>query len=277
MAEPQRRCRPLLGTFVTIEADGDVAAIDRAFARIAHVHDRMSFHAGGSDLAALRTAPWGARVAVAAETVAVLRHAARLHAETDGLFDVTVARRLVAAGFLPRPAGIDLRRMTGTAADIEIDGDAHVRVHRPALIDLGGIAKGYAVDLAVAALVAGGAAQAIVDAGGDMRLFGPVPRQIGLRDADGIVRAAIETTDIAVATSSNRHLRRRHAGRAASPHVGLAGRPVLAEDSVTVLAEDCMTADAFTKIALADRARVLALLPRHGGALLDPAPLAVAA
>ncbi len=278
MAETIRRCRPLLGTFVTIEAAGDdVGAVERAFASVAQVHERMSFHAGSSDLARLRNAPWGSRVAVAPETAAVLRFAMVLYRETAGLFDVAVGARLVAMGFLPRPAGIDRDDLDGTSADIEIEGDDQVRCHRPLLIDLGGIAKGYAVDQAVGSLIASGTPDGIVDAGGDLRTFGRAPRAILIRNGDGRICSGFHAAALAVATSSNRHGRRRQGGGEATPHLDARRRCVLADESVTVLAETCLVADAFTKVALADRQLAERLLPAHGGALFEAAAISHAA
>jgi thiamine biosynthesis lipoprotein len=269
MAEPIRRCRPLLGTFVSIEACGcDLQDVESAFAHMAYVHDRMSFHTMTSDLARLRMAAWGTAVSVSQETAIVLRYAAMLYHETGGLFDVTMAPRLIAAGFLPRPPGIDLRHMTGNGADIEVEGDGAVRCHRPLLVDLGGIAKGYAVDLAIQSLISAGAIGAIVDAGGDLRAFGQ-SRLVGIRGGDGSVRQGIEICDMALATSANRHTRRRLRGAVATPHLDVHRHSVLAEESVTIAATNCMTADAFTKIALADRACAIRLLPQHDGQLLE--------
>jgi thiamine biosynthesis lipoprotein len=265
-----RRCRPLLGTLVEIAVPRAAAgAVDAAFAAVAHVHARMSFHEETSDLAHLRRAPAGAAVPVDPETVAVLRLAAALREASGGVFDVSVGARLVAAGFLPRPPSVDLRRMTGAAADIEILDDHRVRCRRPLLIDLGGIAKGHAVDRAVETLLAAGVPRGIVNAGGDLRVFGPAAELVHLRGADGALEGALALQDGALASSSNRHLRRRRAGRELSPHWHGARRAVLAEAAVTVVAPRCAIADAMTKVALADPSLARTMLARWGGALVD--------
>ena len=78
-------------------------------------------------------------VAVDAQTVQVLRFALDLSRATDGLFDVTIGRQLVATKFLPRMTAHPLTYYNGTSADIEIVDESHVVCHRPMLIDLGGI------------------------------------------------------------------------------------------------------------------------------------------
>lgn len=263
------RCRPLLGTFVEITVSQDEAAlVDDAFAAIARVHELMSFHSNDSDLARLRLARPGSAVEVAPETVVVLRSALELYAATAGLFDVTVGRQLVWSGFLPRPANSGFKSFTGTSADLEIVGDTQVRCHRPMLIDLGGIAKGFAVDRAVSVLREAGAREALVNAGGDMAMFGEHTWDIALRDADGMVRSTIRLSNCAIASSANLLDRRRRFGRTHTAHIGVGGAPVLAPGRVSVIADRCVLADAMTKVALADRALAEEMLARFGGRLL---------
>ena len=263
-----RRCRPLLGTFVEIAVPrGHESAIDPAFHAIAHVHARMSFHQEDSDLGRLRNAPVGQSITVDPDTVAVLRFAQGLHAASDGLFDVGVGAQMVALGLLPRPTGIAGGELTGTTADIEINGEGRVRCLQPMLIDLGGIAKGYAVDRAAAALILAGVPSALVNAGGDLRVIGDMPQLIHLRDADGSLAGAIEAANCAVATSGR-------TTQGPSPHFDGNGRPISVRHAVTIVADECIIADAMTKIALADRMLATALLQKLGGEILPVPPAA---
>lgn len=262
-----RRCRALLGTFVEVTAPTEAQmAIDAAFQAVAHVHARMSFHEETSDLGLLRRSPLGKPVKLDRHTVAVLALARQLHDESDGLFDVAVGARLAAIGFLPRPPGVDLRRMAGGTRHLEILDPEHVICHKPMLVDLGGIAKGYAVDCAVAVLAQAGVGRAVVNAGGDLRVIGT--ETIHLRTASGAIGHAIEIADCALATSSNLHLRRRVRGRETVPHLDGRRAPVLAAGATTVLARQCAIADAMTKIAMADPARATAMLADLGGEIV---------
>ena len=261
-----RRARPWLGTIVEIACDNP-SALEAGFAAIAHVHKRMSFHEAGSDLAVLRIAKPGDAVHVDAETVRVVRLALDLHGASGGLFDVTVGRQLVSAKFLPRTTAHRLAYYSGTSADIEIVDDTHVMCHRPMLIDLGGIAKGHAVDLAVAAVQAAGATQGIVNAGGDLRVFGSRAETIWLRRADGQLGSSLEASNVAVASSSNLLFRRSLRGESHSPHIGYGRKAMLTGDAVTVTAPTCAFADAMTKVAMADSALAIRLLALVGGAV----------
>lgn len=273
-----RRAQPWFGTVVEIAVPkGCESTIAAGFAAIRHVHARMSYHEAGSDLELIRNALVGTLVSVDAETVNVLRIAARLNDESNGLFDVTVARHLVAAGFLPARSIHKLRALAGTAHDIEIVDDTHVRCHAPLLIDLGGIAKGHGVDLAVAALVKAGCGHGIVNAGGDLRAFGGEPQIVWLNRADGALAEPISVTNMAVATSSNRHTRIRIKGQVMTPHIGRDQMPVIVDHAVTITAPTCILADALTKIALADPKLANTLFARYGAHMVIPESLKAAA
>ena len=263
------RCRPLLGTFVEITApDGHEAAVDAAFATVAHVHARMSFHEGESDLAQLQPADAGDVVEIDTETIKVLRLALELHRASAGLFDVAVGPALVRSGFLPRSGTGRLADYRGTSADLFVVDDRHVRVGKRVLVDLGGIAKGHAVDLAVGALQGMGVPEGLVNAGGDLRAFGDRAWQVCLRDADDIARHAVPAQNCAIASSANLLNRRRHRGQPQSPHIGLQGRPVLCDERITVVAPCCAIADAMTKVAMADMPLARRLLVPYGGYVL---------
>jgi thiamine biosynthesis lipoprotein len=270
------RCRPLLGTYVEITAPGATnAAIEAAFDAVAHVHRLMSFHEAMSDLGRLRRAAADSIVAVDRETALVLRFAGELRVVSGGVFDVGVGRRLVEAGFLPADGLGSLDDYPGDGGDIEVLDDTHVRLRRRTLIDLGGIAKGYAVDRAVEVLMAAGVAEGLVNAGGDLRVFGPRAQVAGLRDADGRIQQTVELRDGALASSAYRPDRRRNL--MASPFVGRHGGFVVDTTRVSVVAPTTMLADAMTKIAMADPSLSRRLLYDRGGSVLPRRPERAAA
>ena len=272
------RAQPWLGTLVGIEASGLpparlARAVDRAFAAVAQVHALMSFHEPSSELSRLNRAAHAGPVPIGGHLRRVLRAACRLSALTDGRFDVTVAPTLVRWGYLP--GSPDNTETTGDWRDIRLRNDGTVRFARPLLIDLGGIAKGYAVDLAIASLRRAGVPQACVNAGGDLRFYGHEPRRIGVRDpADpGRLRQLPPLLHGAVATSCVADTRRRHERTWRSPLVDpRRGRAWAATGSVTVVARSCLYADALTKPLAIDPAAGESVLRRlRAQALLLPA------
>ena len=265
LAGTVRRAQPWLGTLVGIEAAGLPPmqlsrAIDRAFRAVARVHGLMSFHEPDSELSRLNRQAHAGPVPMSGHLRRVLRAACRLSALTDGRFDVTVAPTLVRWGYLPELPGST--QTTGNWRDIAFCPDGAVRFVRPLLVDLGGIAKGYAVDLAIAALRRAGVPQACVNAGGDLRFYGHEPRRIGVRDPARI-RLLPPMLQGAIATSCVADTRRRHGQTWRSPLVDPhTGRAVTDAGSVTVLARCCLHADALTKPVAIDATAATPLLRR---------------
>lgn len=248
-----RRARPLLGTLVDIgiEAMDQVTAqqaLAAAFAEIATVHRLMSFHEADSDLARLNRARPGEPVAVDIRTAEVLRQAEALRVASSGSFDCAVAQTLIASGHLPAlPATHD--------GDAEEPLEEQVMVERGAArLDLGGIAKGYAVDRAIALLVEHGARSALVNAGGDLRHVGGESVTIRLRDPADPSRlvAAIDICNAALASSASSGL--STAGSLTARGSALidprCGQRLLGGAGVSIRAPQCMIADALAKIVL---------------------------
>ena len=182
-----RRARPLLGTLVEITARGGAAprvaeAVDAAFAAIAAVHRLMSFHDRASDVTRLNRCAARTPVRVHAWTFAVLREAQEVAQASAGLFDVTVASVLTRHRLLPGTPGAPVPHRSASFRDIRLLPGLRVRFSRPLLLDLGGIAKGFAVDRAIDCLRAAGVCSGVVNAGGDLRCFGPVPHRVHVRD-----------------------------------------------------------------------------------------------
>jgi thiamine biosynthesis lipoprotein len=246
-----------------------------AFVEIARIHSLMSFHDEGSDLALLRRAACGLVVEIDASTVVVLREAKSLWEISGGAFDASMAPLLVRWGYLPRPPGIDLRRCRSQRMDaLEFIDDRRVCLREPMLIDLGGIAKGYAIDRAVNVLKAMGAPCGIVNAGGDLRAFGELDAPVHLRAADRSgAEGGIILRNAALASSGNLDRRRRRAGAERAPHIDGAGNPILSEGLTVVEAPLAIHADALTKVAMADAALFARMAPQFGAVLHRTSPV----
>lgn len=267
--------QPLLGTYVEVGAHADAPgqAIDAAFLALRQCHDRWSFHDARSELSRLNAAP-GCRVPVGAATVRLVRLAAALMRRSGGLFDCTVGGLLVGSGHLPDHGGTS-PHPRGTADDIAT-GPGWVSLRRPVRVTLDGIAKGYAVDLAIGALRRAGATAGWVNAGGDLRVFGDRVLPVHRREADGSTTPLGGLRDAAVATS-----RARPAGAPADPaspaRLVAPGDALAAEGVWTVLARSAWRADALTKVAAtAPPHERAARVARLGGHLLT-VPIGTAA
>lgn len=145
---------------------------------------------------------------------------------------------------------------------------AATRLVLPLRIDLGGIAKGYAVDRAIEVLCLHGSSSCVVNAGGDIRVAGDEPERITLGAHWTERCAALELSNGSVASSSSERLRGPadgEQGRGAHVH-GARRSPVAAGRFACVLAECCIVADALTKIVLAEGRDSSEILKSFGAA-----------
>jgi thiamine biosynthesis lipoprotein len=273
-----RRARPLLGTFVEIEVAGAQAAdmqpaVDAAFQAIADVHRLMSFHEPDSDVSRLNREAGLRPMGVHAWTFQVLEAADEMHRRSNGIFDVTVAPALQTMGLLPRLNG-DAPTATETRSfdAIELLPEQSVRLrHAGVRIDLGGIAKGFAVDRALQVLREFGILRGLVNAGGDLAVFGSDPQTIDIRhprDPRHVI-CSVEVSDEALATSARRFDPFQSADTTGSAIIDPAvGKPAHIADGTTVRAPSCMVADALTKIVMISGTDALALLEHYQASAL---------
>ena len=264
-----RRARPLLGTIVDVQCSASdrntvTCGIDAAFAAVEKVHQLMSFHHPESDVSRINRDAFRKPVEVHPWTWCVLKCAQQIAYESDGVFDITVAPLLVKWNLLPRNDWqVD---PDATWRDIVLEKHCTVRFRRRLIVDLGGIAKGFAVDRAAESLRLAGVSSGIVNAGGDLRVFGSTLRNIHLRKPAEPARAAgiVKLRNRAMATSALYFSRRNWRGvKVSSLLDGRTRRALTDFISVTVAAPECMVADALSKIVFALREKVRPLLIRH--------------
>ncbi|WP_228290878.1 FAD:protein FMN transferase [Shewanella cyperi] len=259
----QRRARPLLGTLVelTLRCDDSAkaqAAFGAAFAVMAQIDSSLSFHRPDSELSRLNAHP-GQWQPMGRHGLRILRLARALGRRTEDKFNVTVGGSLVERGALPRHKARDFLTL-GSWRDIEL-GPQGARLARPVLLTLDGIAKGYAVDLAVRALKAQGIQSGSVNAGGDIRVFGDMRLALRQRRCDGL-SAPMALENMAIASS-----RLGGAADPSFPSLLLCDATTNGERMLSVAARFAWRADALTKVAAWHRGPEL--LAELGGTLVD--------
>ncbi len=211
--------QPIMGTRVHVELWHDdpgtaEALIAATMAEMRRIEAAYSPYIDASELSLLnREAPAG-WVTVSAELFELLQRSRRVSELSDGAFDITYAsvgryydyragRRPDAAQIRDAVEAIDYRY-------VELDSErVRVRYRQPQVyVDLGGIAKGYAVDRCIALLRRAGVAQASVAAGGDTYILGDrrgQPWTVGVRHPReaGRMAAVLPLMDTAVSTSGD--------------------------------------------------------------------------
>jgi thiamine biosynthesis lipoprotein len=231
----------------------------RAFARIGDLDARLSDYRESSELMKLSRGAGGPAVEVSADLFTVLDAAQQLSHRTGGAFDVTIGpvtrlwRRARAAGDTPDPERLAEAQRLVNYRDVQLLAERRqVRLLQPGMVlDLGGIAKGFAADQALETLIRQGAPRALVALGGDIAVGEPPPGEEGWRIAiapfgseqDGPhARLMLQRSGVSTSGDAEQFLERDGVrySHIITPATGSAARD---RSSVTVVARDGMTAD----------------------------------
>ncbi len=261
---PLTRTRIMMGTVVEIRVYDDAAeqyddAVSAAFAEMETIEELMSPHRPASDVSRLSAAD--TPIAVSTETLEVLQLAQDVSAASHGAFAATLGRLINLWGFaegeaqLPALSEIEKALAEIGPAALTFQGNKITKSSAALAIDLGGVAKGYAIDRAITVLAASGIQHASVNAGGDMRLLGDragAPWRIGIQHPrqTGAVLASLKLADRAVVTSGD-YERFFEQDGVRYHHIldPRSGYPARLCQSVTVVAEQAALADAVATAA----------------------------
>jgi thiamine biosynthesis lipoprotein len=258
-----------MGTYVTVwfwtdqEATAAKAA-ESVFAEMKRLDAMMTTWTETSEVSRVNQAAGKKPVAVSAETFAVVERAADISKKSGGLFDVSVGAFKGLWKFdedmdnsLPSDEDVNARLSLIGYKDIILNKAKRTVFLKRAgmLINLGGIAKGYAVDRCAAILKKAGFTDFMVQAGGDMYVAGKKgvdPWVVGIRDPRGqrdemFALMPIENHSFSTSGDYERGFvkdgTRYH--HILDPRTG---HPARASRSVTIRAKDAFTADAWSKV-----------------------------
>lgn len=258
------RDEAIMGTAIRVElwaADrrNGEAAIDAVMAEMHRIDRAMSPYKAESELSRINRDAAREAVRLSVEMYGLLERAVDFSRMSDGAFDITFA----SVGFLydyrtgqrPTDAQLEAARAAIGWRNLVLDPAARtVRFARPGVqIDLGGFAKGYAVDNGAAILRRFGIEHGIVTAGGDSHIVGDKrgrPWSIGVRDPrrEGQIVAVLPLENTALSTSGDyeRYFERDGVRyhHVIDPQTGKSPSHVR---SVTVIAQDGLSTEAFSK------------------------------
>jgi len=283
----------IMGTFVHVAAVAENSGtakkcVQAALEEICKVDELMSDYKSDSEISRVNSRADEKAVQVSEATYEVLQRSVEFSKMTDGAFDITVGplvalfREAKESKVAPSEQQIALARSKVGFEKLKLDSENKTVQFsdKGMLLDLGGIAKGYAIDKAIEAAQRCGAIGAMVDIGGDVRCFGLPPEGkdhwlIGLQDPNSAIEGieggglllVLKITNAAVATSGDyqqfvliegkrySHIMDRRTGTSAE---GLS--------SVTIIADNATDADALaTSVSVMGAEKGLALIEKLPG------------
>lgn len=259
-----KREEAIMGTAINIELWSDdrpagEAAMQAVMREMHRIDLAMSPHRPDSELSRINRGAATAPVAISTEMFQLLTRAVHFSKLSDGAFDITYAAvgRLFDYRLHTRPTREALTTAHAAVGYRHLLLDAQAQTVQFALpgmcIDLGGFAKGYAIDNAVALLRQRGIAHANVSAGGDSCVMGDRrgrPWTIGIRDPrrPGEVVALLPLEDTSISTSGDYERCFVEAGVRFHHLIDPAtGHSPSCVQSVTILGKDGLTTEAFSK------------------------------
>jgi len=218
-----KKSKALLDTFVTITvvaASQDMAdkAIEDAFDIIEKFGDLVNFYSDKSELSALNRNAGIREVRVSPETLDIIEKALFVSEKSGGAFDPTIGPEIKLWDFLKKvkPSDAEIRKNLPLVnyKNIIIDRTKSTVFlsRRDMLLDLGGIAKGFAADLAVQSLKQKGISSGLVAVAGDIKAFGLKPDKkpwiVGIKNPrqksnDDEIIARVPLSDKAISTSGD--------------------------------------------------------------------------
>ncbi|MFO7602217.1 MAG: FAD:protein FMN transferase [Gammaproteobacteria bacterium] len=260
-AEWYQQQQPIMGTAITAEVwDTDPQhaheCIDRVMAEMHRINASMSPYREDSALSQINREADRQPVALSQELFTLIDRSLEFSRRSHGAFDISFA----SVGYLydyrhkTKPSAQQVQGATIDYRQIVLDPAARtITFNKPGMrIDLGGIAKGYAVDNSIKILQDCGITHARVSAGGDSRLLGDRrgrPWMIGIRhprQEQGSV-LALPLSDVAVSTSGDYERYFEQDGERyhhiLSPRTGKSAKGVW---SVTVIGAEATTTDALS-------------------------------
>jgi thiamine biosynthesis lipoprotein len=260
--EPFSESRFMMGTLVDVivygEGDSAVGAAHLAFDRMAQVERAADSKNPASPLKSLMEGKGSILIGDAAR---IMETAMSVAVASSGAFDPTLGELVklwgIGMGQPKVPNDEDIASALERSGYRKIPRTGCCSEGVKAWLDLGGVAKGYAVDEAVKELRKAGIGAGIVNAGGDLRSFGAKPGKkpwkIGIQDPDDPQELAgvLDIGEMSVATSGD-YQRYFEEGGVRYHHIldASTGRPARSGvRSATVLAPDCALADALATAA----------------------------
>ncbi len=236
-----RRNKPLMGTFVEIiildDKDDALLISEKIYKKISKMELIFSYHNKESELYKInKIGKPIVNLKLSPQMAKLLKIAQKFSKLSDGIFDVTAEPSIV-------------NKNIGCYKNIFINKNL-LSTDMPIIMNLGGIAKGFIVDVVSQKMLKMGLKNFIVNAGGDMYVASETPQKIGIRDPFDYTKILkyIEVQNCAVATSTITDAAKLAGGMSCAVYRNKNKKAQ--NQHVTIVAKKCVVADILTKIYL---------------------------
>ncbi len=286
---PVVRQSTVMETFVTVTVyDEDPSLdhinmlVDSVFGEMSRIEGMMTDYSDTSQVGRINKGAAKDTVTISEELAQLIRRSLEYSRESEGSFDISIGPLVKGWDFLdsdpkpPTPLQIRTMRRLVDYNKVMIEGNRVWLEGRAMRIDLGGIAKGYAVDRSLDILERNGIHRAIVDLGGNLGVLWDGTKPLESEVAEILIRhprkegkffGSFRMGGGGVSTSGD-YQRYFISGGVRYHHIldPATGYPAVDVVSVTILADDATTADALsTMIFVLGRERGMEYIRSHDG------------
>ncbi|RAP33761.1 hypothetical protein DID77_02575 [Candidatus Marinamargulisbacteria bacterium SCGC AG-439-L15] len=234
------RCKPYLGTYVEVSVTGEKSAADliqtseSIFNEIKKIDTMMNAHNPNSELSFINQNAFKTNCRLSKDIYIVIKKALELSQLTNGNFDIT----------LPKLPTLKNTNKVANWQDICLKKTT-IQFRKKLTIDLGGIAKGYAVDKAME-IIKDPSIEVCINAGGDIRMTHWKQKiahiKVGCSEKKHLIPIKMKNTSIA---TSSHYYTENTPSSIIHPHTK---KPDKNPHTISIFAPNCMLADALTKV-----------------------------
>lgn len=247
MPELRTRSKPLLGTFVEISLPSNtpLQIFELAFNEIKVCEELFSNFIETSDISKINNS-LNEVIEIHNYTKDLLKKSIKLYRDSKEIFNISCGGFLLNKKIIPNYSNSD-RELISNLDKLILSGNS-CKLLSPLYLSVNGIAKGYAVDLAVKVLKDNEVLTGLVNAGGDLKIFGEIQLPIRQRDFNGNIIDLGNFSNCAIATS--RHENEKMINPSSFIIDPRKNTFESKEGLVTIAAKEAWLADALTKVAL---------------------------
>lgn len=274
-------CKPLFDSFIDIHINFHKEkldkvqtkhykrAIDAAFLEMERIENLMTYFDHRSDISIINQTVSLNKlhpISIHPLTYEVLQIAKLIAQLTNGAFNCGVEHSLNRWGIEKGMDNFEELIRNHSINNLEFLENSKVMVHRPVLLDLSGISKGFAIERAINILKMWGIKNALISEGGNLKILGKVPRSVILKNINKKVdvEALLKIPNSAVVSAFSLIVSQKKYQQLYVTDAPIESYPIIGEKIYSVVASNCLVADALSKALAVDKRPKAAYFKKFG-------------